>query len=255
MSSALISSLRSTFDSSATARAAGPSGFCCTLDGAGRRRELMHSRGCRTNTAFHVLDHCIKEARQGTKCDLVVHTPPTTFPDLWTMATINLKNIHNYPSNYTTTNTIKMSSVNSAFTVSEPHPTVTKGAYIHSGRGGAGNYFRAPQTTPSSGVATRVSSTTSAAPRRFYSGRGGAGNAHVATEAPTLDLNEEYLRIQHRDANDAGHVGRGGAGNFFKSSGSSAKSQTSSRRSSNESDNSSRSSGFWARLSGASLHH
>lgn len=113
-----------------------------------------------------------------------------------------------------------------SYTITEPHPTVAKNTYVHAGRGGAGNHFRAPQTTAPSGVptalplapvATNTTSTTAAA-RRFYSGRGGAGNAHSHAERPVLSFEDEFSRADKREqtaALGAGyHVGRGGAGNF-----------------------------------------
>lgn len=103
------------------------------------------------------------------------------------------------------------------FTIAEPHPTVGQNSYMHSGRGGAGNYFRAPATTtPAAGVPTepketKPSSTTSS----FYSGRGGAGNAHVSTKRPVMSFDEE-LRIQSQmEQKRVGYVGRGGAGNIY----------------------------------------
>ncbi|CAJ2502494.1 Uu.00g098880.m01.CDS01 [Anthostomella pinea] len=102
----------------------------------------------------------------------------------------------------------------SLFTVAEPHPTVRKNTYTHSGRGGSGNYFRAPATTPSSGVvspAAELPPTTS----RFHSGRGGAGNAHVSVERPVMSFDDEFTRQSKIETKPIGHVGRGGAGNVF----------------------------------------
>ena len=97
-----------------------------------------------------------------------------------------------------------------------PHPTVAKNSYTHSGRGGAGNFFKAPATTPSAGVPTKVEpapvSTT-----RFYSGRGGAGNAHASSERPVLSFGEEIARAEVRSKAAFAHVGRGGAGNVVVS--------------------------------------
>lgn len=117
----------------------------------------------------------------------------------------------------------------SSYTITEPHPTVAKNTYIHAGRGGAGNHFRAPQTTPPSGVPTALplaplaapttnTTTASGPPRRFYSGRGGAGNAHSHVERPVLSFEDEFSRADKRERTAAlgsgYHVGRGGAGNF-----------------------------------------
>src|SRR4051794_31059770 len=98
------------------------------------------------------------------------------------------------------------------YTITEPHPTVPQNSYTHSGRGGAGNIFRAPATTPASGVppltqtrsndsarsSVSSGSTSSGAGTRFYSGRGGAGNAHAASERPVISFDEEYARADAR---------------------------------------------------------
>lgn len=107
------------------------------------------------------------------------------------------------------------------FTIAEPHPTVGQNSYMHSGRGGAGNYFRAPATTPAAGIATSPKATSSSSSAtakttsNFYSGRGGAGNAHVSTTRPVMSFDEE-LRIQSQmEQKRVGYVGRGGAGNIY----------------------------------------
>lgn len=100
--------------------------------------------------------------------------------------------------------------------ITEPHPTVVQNSYIHAGRGGAGNLFRAPLTTPSTGVPTHAKLAKVSSSGRFYSGRGGAGNVHTAAKRPVLSLDEEYAIADAREkATAVGHVGRGGAGNFF----------------------------------------
>jgi hypothetical protein len=139
-----------------------------------------------------------------------------------------------------------------AYTITEPHPTVPKNSYTHSGRGGAGNFFRAPQTTSPSGVPTPVvtasSSTTS---QRFYSGRGGAGTIHSATERQALSFDEEFQRAEVREKTATmTHVGRGGAGNVFSTTAPAAEST---RRDSSSTTGSTRS-GFWHRLSNAGSH-
>lgn len=102
------------------------------------------------------------------------------------------------------------------YVVTEPHPTVVQNTYIHAGRGGAGNLFRAPQTTPASGVPTEIKPAKAASSGRFYSGRGGAGNVHSAVQRPVLSLDEEYAITEAREKTSLfAHVGRGGAGNFF----------------------------------------
>ena len=143
--------------------------------------------------------------------------------------------------------TAKMSS--SSYLITEPHPTVAQNSYTHSGRGGAGNFFRAPATTPSTGVPTKaapapVSNT------RFYSGRGGAGNAHASAERRVLSFSEEIARAEVRSKAAFAHVGRGGAGNVVVSN--DATSHKSRRDSS--STNGSERSGFWGRLSNIGSH-
>ena len=109
------------------------------------------------------------------------------------------------------------------YTISEPHPTVPQNSYTHSGRGGLGNFFRAPATTSPAGVptpatsgTTTTSSNRSNSPRRFYSGRGGAGNAHSTAVRPVLSFDEEFTRAEVREKTATmSHVGRGGAGNIF----------------------------------------
>ena len=170
----------------------------------------------------------------------------------------------------------------SLYTITEPHPTVPQNSYTHSGRGGAGNFFRAPATTSPSGVptpadlttaATRTrtststtSSSSSSSTRRFYSGRGGAGNAHsTSSERPVLSFDEEFTRAEVRDKRAVvGYAGRGGAGNIFssnakKSAGSGSDSgddgETLARRDSASTEGSAKSgmsvSGLWARVRSA----
>lgn len=128
------------------------------------------------------------------------------------------------------------------FTITEPHPTIRTNTYTQAGRGGAGNIFRAPPTTPSAGVPTPInpispvnSNTTvssAGSTTRFYSGRGGAGNAHSELERPTIDFEDEFSRADLRETLDYGHYGgRGGAGNF-RSSGISRKARKGSEASS-----------------------
>ncbi|KAK5662735.1 hypothetical protein OQA88_6142 [Cercophora sp. LCS_1] len=133
-----------------------------------------------------------------------------------------------------------------SFTITEPHPTVPKNSYVHSGRGGAGNFFRAPQTTSPAGVPTPATSAAPSSSTRFYSGRGGAGNVHSAAERQTISFDEEFQRAEVREKTATiTHVGRGGAGNVFSSS--STKGESSRRDS--ESTTGSTKSGFWGRLS------
>ncbi|EAQ85839.1 hypothetical protein CHGG_07092 [Chaetomium globosum CBS 148.51] len=155
----------------------------------------------------------------------------------------------------------------SLYTITEPHPTVPQDSYTHSGRGGLGNFFRAPATTSPSGVPTpshttkTTSNNSSNTPRRFYSGRGGAGNAHQAhTSAATPSFDEEFALRESALTTVVGHVGRGGAGNVFSSSGSKGGATDGgvmlSRRDSASTEGSARSeassssslAGFWGRV-------
>ncbi|KAB5554503.1 hypothetical protein GE09DRAFT_130509 [Coniochaeta sp. 2T2.1] len=145
------------------------------------------------------------------------------------------------------------------YVVTEPHPTVVQNTYIHAGRGGAGNLFRAPQTTPAEGVPTELNQTPTqpAVQGRFYSGRGGAGNIQSSSVRPVLSLDEEYAITEAREKTHLfAHVGRGGAGNFFgggvqpekKDRKMSIASDASNRRDSTSSSGSARS-GFLQRIS------
>ncbi|ORY68916.1 uncharacterized protein BCR38DRAFT_406794 [Pseudomassariella vexata] len=151
------------------------------------------------------------------------------------------------------------------YTVTEPHPTVVQDTYTHHGRGGAGNYFRAPVTTSSTGVPTTTSMPLPPKTKTFYSGRGGAGNAHTSSDCPTISFDEVYKVQSHINEKPVGHVGRGGAGNVYGSS-HDAGGNTSSNPKGKDSDavsqrsvssSGSTLSGFMGRLSGFSLrsHH
>jgi hypothetical protein len=141
----------------------------------------------------------------------------------------------------------------SHYSITEPHPTATK--YVHSGRGGAGNTFRAPKTTEGStarGPASLLETglPAAASTSKFSSGRGGAGNIHYNSERPIFSFDEELERQNTRERKmkegAVWHVGRGGAGNWTSSRpDSSRKDSTSSAGS----DDSHRSSGFLGRLS------
>ncbi|KAK9769763.1 hypothetical protein AB5N19_09659 [Seiridium cardinale] len=140
----------------------------------------------------------------------------------------------------------------SSFTVTEPHPTIPQGSYTRAGRGGAGNFFRAPVTTPSSGIAT-VTKPLPPTGERFYSGRGGAGNARSAADRNVVSFDEQYKLQSHIEGRPTGHVGRGGAGNVYGASSASSQ-RKDSDASSHRSNSSSGSvkSGFLRRLSSVS---
>jgi hypothetical protein len=137
------------------------------------------------------------------------------------------------------------------YSVTEPHPTASK--YIHSGRGGAGNTFKAPKTSKGSSARGPASliSTTPKPDSKFSSGRGGAGNIHNSSEKAIFSFDEELERqcTREKAMKQEGaiwHVGRGGAGNWTTARPSSSHRKDSS--SSGDSDASARS-GFFGRLS------
>jgi hypothetical protein len=139
-----------------------------------------------------------------------------------------------------------------SYTFTEPHPTVPQNSFTHSGRGGAGNFFRAPATTAPQGIPTTT--TTKASTGRFYSGRGGAGNAHAASARPVLSFDDDFARLEVRESNNVVHVGRGGAGNIFANK---TDGEELSRRDSHSTTGSasSGSNGFWNRLSTSISRH
>lgn len=136
------------------------------------------------------------------------------------------------------------------YQVTEPHPTVTK--YAHSGRGGAGNYHKAPKTSngstahgPASNFELGLPQTSS----KFSAGRGGAGNIHDNSERPMFSFDEELERQNTRERKmkegAVWHVGRGGAGNWISSAPSTSRKDSSSSVASADSSRS----GFFGRIS------
>ncbi|KAI1820597.1 hypothetical protein F4861DRAFT_54144 [Xylaria intraflava] len=138
------------------------------------------------------------------------------------------------------------------FTITEPHPTVKQNTYTHSGRGGAGNYFRAPVTTPASGVPTE-SRALPPSTSNFYSGRGGAGNAHVSQKRPVMSFDEEFKLQSQMAESRTGYVGRGGAGNIYDAATPRSMSKGGDDASSS-SASSSRTTAFLGRVSSAFSH-
>lgn len=139
----------------------------------------------------------------------------------------------------------------SRYSVNEPHPTAS--TYIHSGRGGAGNAFKAPKLTSGSSAHGPASLFEGGLPQtssKFSSGRGGAGNIHKSSDKAVFSFDEELDRqtTRQRKLEEGGvyHVGRGGAGNMF--TGRSPSTSSSGRKSSASSSDSVRS-GFFGRLS------
>lgn len=135
------------------------------------------------------------------------------------------------------------------YQLTEPHPTVNK--YVHSGRGGAGNFHKAPKTssgTTARGPASKFE-TLPQTSSKFSAGRGGAGNIHDGSERPIFSFDEELARQSTRDRKmqegAVWHVGRGGAGNWISTSQSASRKDSSSSAGSVDSSRS----GFFGRIS------
>jgi hypothetical protein len=124
---------------------------------------------------------------------------------------------------------------------------------MHSGRGGAGNTFKAPKTTDATtayGPASLFVSTLPQTSTKFAAGRGGAGNIRDASNRSAFSFDEELERQATRESKSstsgaAYHVGRGGAGNWNSTR---SPSSSGSRKDSSSSSGSTRS-GFLSRLS------
>ncbi|KAF4620102.1 hypothetical protein G7Y89_g14720 [Cudoniella acicularis] len=136
------------------------------------------------------------------------------------------------------------------YQITEPHPTVK--SYAHSGRGGAGNTFKAPKTTNGSTARGPASLFDHGAPSSgewFSSGRGGAGNIRNSSERAVFSFDEELERQTTREKMDktgaVWHVGRGGAGNWTTTVPNSSRKDSSSSAGSDASAHS----GFFGRLS------
>ncbi|KAI9162997.1 hypothetical protein HJFPF1_04593 [Paramyrothecium foliicola] len=150
------------------------------------------------------------------------------------------------------------------YIITESSPSTT--TYMRSGRGGMGNTFRATPTTvrssvPSTSAQPSLSSSSSsaAAPQRFFSGIGGAGNIHSASERPALSLDDDFRRAAARDAAPVGYTGIGGWGNVYrrkKSDASDASSATSTAGDDASSETSSMTtkSKMWARAVSSVMH-
>ena len=138
----------------------------------------------------------------------------------------------------------------SQYQITEPHPQ--PGKYVHSGRGGAGNTFKAPKTsngTTARGPASLFQTGLPKSSSKFASGRGGAGNIHEPSERAIFSFDEELERqsTRERKMKEAGvwHVGRGGAGNYAVARPGSGRKDSSSSAGSDASNRS----GFFSRLS------
>lgn len=121
-----------------------------------------------------------------------------------------------------------------SYNIVEPHPSASSNTYIHTGRGGAGNFLHTPANvtrgSDASGPPSRLppssllSSSTNPT-KTFTTGRGGAGNVHHNSERAIFSFDEELERqlSRERKAAPVFHVGRGGAGNVRASLGVSAE--------------------------------
>ncbi|KAL1792854.1 hypothetical protein ACET3X_009361 [Alternaria dauci] len=104
------------------------------------------------------------------------------------------------------------------FHINEPHPSA--GAYMYSGRGGAGNAMRikATEITPgptASGPASRTKLPPPPSNAFYATGRGGAGNMKKSERA-IFSFDEELQQQERLRTQQAPvyHIGRGGAGNL-----------------------------------------
>ncbi|PMD44044.1 hypothetical protein L207DRAFT_525412 [Hyaloscypha variabilis F] len=138
----------------------------------------------------------------------------------------------------------------SQYAITEPHPH--PGKYVHSGRGGSGNIFKAPKTSSGTSARGPPSLFENGLPKstsKFSSGRGGAGNIHEPSERAIFSFDEELDRQSTREKRlkEAGvwHVGRGGAGNYAVAKPNSGRKDSTSSAGSDGSAQS----GFFGRLS------
>jgi hypothetical protein len=111
----------------------------------------------------------------------------------------------------------------STYSITEPHPSVPKSKYMHSGRGGAGNFAQVnPENITAGQSATGPASIRPLKPSPpdsyFTAGRGGAGNIHRERERAIFSFDEELERQRRMTEHQAPiyHVGRGGAGNLVE---------------------------------------
>jgi len=138
----------------------------------------------------------------------------------------------------------------SHYQVTEPHPHT--GKFVHTGRGGAGNTFKAPKTSDGAtarGPASLFETGLPMSNSKFSSGRGGAGNIHQPSERAIFSFDEELDRQSSREKRmkegAVWHVGRGGAGNYATTIASGSRKDSTSSAGSDASGRS----GFLGRLS------
>ncbi|RMZ85416.1 hypothetical protein DV737_g744, partial [Chaetothyriales sp. CBS 132003] len=124
-----------------------------------------------------------------------------------------------------------MPSSQRSYSIVEPHPSARSNAYIHTGRGGAGNFTKTPSSVTcgqdACGPASRLPPTflSSNTSKPFLCGRGGAGNVQPPSERAIFSFDEELERQLSRERHAAPvyHVGRGGSGNRYVVSSYSAR--------------------------------
>jgi hypothetical protein len=107
-----------------------------------------------------------------------------------------------------------MSSISSSTKLNKSAPV---NVYKHTGRGGAGNYLKAPTVSSSSSSASIRSSTSTSSSHSGYStGVGGAGNFHVSSPSFFRAFYKELHRkrsVVVVEPATVYHFGVGGAGN------------------------------------------
>ena len=151
-----------------------------------------------------------------------------------------------------------------SYSITEPHPSIPKSNYMHSGRGGAGNYTQVePQDIASAygaGAPASIRPLKGPSPDDYFTaGRGGAGNVHRERERAIFSFDEELERQRRMTEHPAPiyHVGRGGAGNLVDENRSrmESRSNSTSSSSSSGSEHSTRTRGSvdnaWSRFRGS----
>ena len=108
--------------------------------------------------------------------------------------------------------------------LTEPHASIPKSLFLHSGRGGAGNVTFVDSKSLTAGPDTigpaSAAKLNSQPPKNPYAaGRGGAGNFYRdrERERAIFSFDEELERQRKLTENQAPvyHIGRGGAGNLI----------------------------------------
>lgn len=111
-------------------------------------------------------------------------------------------------------NNNKMSSISSS-TYLSTSSTSSSRKYQHTGRGGAGNYLKAPTPLASSSASIMSTDSTSSGRSRFSSGIGGAGNIHETSSFSFGTFVKELSRKRPTVQEPTVYrFGVGGAGNI-----------------------------------------